>query len=252
MTLTVELAKLGATRSLNWPGRGLLVAVLILALAETGLHGDGFLYRFRSVFAAGRALEKIRYVETHDPELLILGNSRADNGFDPRTVVHATQLELPRGAFNLGLPGADARVLDGVVERLDRAGKFGPQGVRYVVLSLDEALVQPIDSLGQEVFFADPRLEWADGQYRDALRSVIRLYGYSANLAQLREPAVLTRFVQAMFHDSDPVGGAAREHLGYRAGFGGLQDAQAARLQDTEAVAPPSPVNERRLLDLLV
>lgn len=235
----------------RWPGRGLLVALVILAVVEAAMHGDGFLYRFRSVFAAGRAMDKIRYVEAHDPALLFLGNSRTDNAFDPRTVLKAAGLNLPGGAFNLGLPGADARVLDGIVERLDRAGKLGPHGVRFVVLALDEALVQPVDSLGQEVFFADRRLLWSDGQYRDALRTVIRLYGFSANLAQLREPAVLERFLRAAVHEVDPLGGAAGEHLGYRAGFGGLQDAQAAKLQDNDAVAPPSAVNERRLLDLL-
>jgi hypothetical protein len=251
MTAVVPKVPADAVCAGSRPGRGLLVAVLLLALVELGLHTDAFLYRFRSVFAAGRAFDKLQYVETHTPDLLILGNSRADNGFNPRIVVQALGVPLPRGAFNLGMPGADARVLDGVITRLDRNGRLGPRGVHYVVLLLDEALVQSIDSLGQEIFFASPSTLWADGQYHDALRAVFRLYGFSANLAQLREPAVLERFVRAIFGDVDPVGGGAAEHLGYRAGFGGLQDAQAARLQDAEAVAPPSPVNERRLLHLL-
>ena len=218
------------------------------------MHTDAFLLRYRSVFAAGRALDKVRYVERHRPELLILGNSRADNGFDPHTLRSTLGFALGRPAFNLGLPGADARVLDGVVERLARAGSLGVDGARYAVLSLDEALVQPIDTLGQDVFFVSVPRMWADGQYHDALRASFRLYGYAPNLRELHEPGTLSRFMSATFHDVDPVGGAAGAHLGYRAGFGGLQDAQSARLQEAGSFAPPSAVNLAhlwRLLDLL-
>lgn len=236
------------------PGRGLLFAVLLLSLVELWLHTDAFLLKFRSVFAAGRAMDKVVHVEANRPELLILGNSRADNGFDPRTVQHAFGRNWARGAFNLGLPGADARVIAGLVARLDRAGSFAPGGIRYVVLSLDESLVQSVDTLGQDVFFVSPSVLWSEGQYADALRAAFRLFGFADNLRQLREPAVLQRFVRAMHDDVEPVGGGAARHLGYRAGFGGLQDQHSARLQEAGSMSAPSEVNVRQLwlmLDLL-
>ena len=229
-----------------------MAALLVLA-AELGLHSDAFLERYRSVFAAGRAFDKTRYAETRCPSLLVLGNSRADNGFDPRTIRNALDFRVEREAFNLGVPGADTRVLAGIVDRIDSAGCLRDGGVRYAVLSLDEALVQKIDTLGQEVFLANRRQMWSDGQYHDALRTIVRLYGYSTNLRQLREPASLQRFASATLHDTDPVGGAAAQHLGYRAGTGSLQDMQSALKQDAGSLAPPDPVNLRhlwRMLDL--
>lgn len=233
------------------PGKGLIIAGVLLLAMECWLHTDAFLHRFRSVFAAGRAMDKVLYVEATRPEMLILGNSRADNGFDPVTVGRELGFDLGRGAFNLGLPGADARVLLGVVERLDQHGLLGSDGVRYLVLSLDESLVQSVDTLGQEVFFASPRRMWGDGQYEDLFRAVFRLYGYSSNLKQLREPASLQRFVQACIAEVDPVGGSAAAHRGYRAGFGGLQRADAAIRQEREAIAPPSAANIQNLYRLV-
>lgn len=233
------------------PGRGLAVAVLLLLALEAALHGDALLHRYRSVFAAGRALDKLLYVERTRPELLIIGNSRADNGFDPATVTRAAGAAPWRSAFNLGVPGADAAVLDGLVERLDRHGVLGPSGVRYAVLALDESMVQSIDTLGQEVFFVRPQVLWDDDRPHDALRAVLRLYGYSANLKQLREPAMLIRFVQATLRPVEPVGGAAAEHAGYRAGFGGLQRADAALRQEAEAMLPPHAPNQRHVQRLL-
>lgn len=253
MTPSVSLTR-ADRRALRPPGAGLLVAVMLLLILELSLHGDALLHRYRSVFAAGRALDKVIYVERHRPELLILGNSRADNGFDPTTVRATMGSGEVRSAFNLGIPGADTRVLLGVVRRLDAEGAFGSAGINRAALVLDEALVQAVDSLGQEVFFADIAQMWRDGQYLDAFRAAFRLYGYSANLRQLREPGTLARFVQASVADIDPVGGAAAAHLGYRAGFGGLQDRASAMLQEAGSRAPPDPVNVAnlfRILDLL-
>lgn len=236
------------------PGLGLLIGALLLCAVEAWLHTDGFLYRFRSVFAAGRAMDKVLYVEANRPELLILGNSRADNGFDPWTLRRALDLPLERGAFNMGIPGADTKVLAGILGRLDDSGCFGTGSVRYLVLSMDESMVQSIDTLGQEVFFGSGQRMLVDGQYRDFLRASFRLYGYSQNLRQLREPAALGRFIQAMNHEVEPVGGSAAAHLGYRAGFGGLQNSQSAVLQEAGAIDPPDPANVRhlwRMLDLL-
>ncbi|NWG74421.1 MAG: hypothetical protein HXY24_07410 [Rubrivivax sp.] len=236
-----------AVARLRRPGLGLLVGVLLLGLVEAWLHTDGFLLKFRSVFAAGRAMDKVVYAQHHRPGLLILGNSRADNGFDPRIVLKHFDPALERGAFNLGLPGADMRVLAGIVERLDHAGVFGNDGTRIVLLSLDESLLQAIDTLGQDVFFAGARRLWAERQFHDAFRATLRLYGYTENFRQLREPAVLRRFIKALHADVDPVGGAAADHLGYRAGVGALQDDVAARQQEAGSAAPPSDVNVRRL-----
>jgi hypothetical protein len=199
-------------------------------------------------------MEKVVYAQHQRPGLLILGNSRADNGFDPQTVLKHFDPALERGVFNLGLPGADMRVLAGIVERLDRAGVFGDNGTRIVLLSLDESLLQAIDTLGQDVFFAGARRLWAERQFHDAFRATLRLYGYTDNFRQLREPAVLRRFVEALHADVDPVGGAAADHLGYRAGVGALQDDAAARQQEAGSAAPPSDVNVRQLwwtLDVL-
>jgi hypothetical protein len=236
------------------PGAGLLVALLLLCAVEGWLHTDSFLLKFRSVFAAGRAMDKVVHVEQHRPGLLILGNSRADNGFDPRTVLAHFEPALARGAFNLGLPGADMRVLSGIVDRLDRAAVFGGDGTRIVLLVLDESLLQAVDTLGQDAFFAGTGRLWAEGQFHDAFRATLRLYGYADNFRQLREPAVLQRFITALHTDVDPVGGSASEHLGYRAGVGELQDDAAARQQEAGSKAPPSDVNVRQLwrtLDVL-
>jgi hypothetical protein len=115
-------------------------------------------------------------------------------------------------------------------------------------------MVQAVDTLGQEVFFAPIGSLLRDGQYKDAMRAGLRLYGYTDNLRGLREPASLQRFVQATLHDAEPLGGGAARHLGYRAGFGGLQDQAAAQQQELGSRAPPDAVNLRhlwRMLDLL-
>lgn len=233
------------------PGCGLAVAVLLLLTVEAVLHTDAFLLRYRSVFAAGRAMDKLRYAESRCPALLVLGNSRADNAFDPRTLRQELGSALEGQAFNLGLPGADIRVLAGVVERLDAVGCLRPGGVRDVVLTLDEALLQHIDTLGQDVFFGNRSQMWAQGQYLDLLRASLRLYGFAPNLRQLREPATLQRFARASMHDVDPLGGAAAVHLGYRAGFGGLQDQQSALKQEAGSAAPPVAANLIHLWRLL-
>ncbi len=236
------------------PGLGLLVALLLLVLVEAWLHTDVFLLQFRSVFAAGRAMDKVVFAEQHRPDLLILGNSRADNGFDPRTILRHFDSALASDGFNLGLPGADMRVLSGIVERFERNAVFGDGGVQIVLLVLDEGLLQSVDTLGQDVFFAGIRRLWAEGQFHDAFRATLRLYGYADNFRQLREPAVLQRFVTALRVDADPIGGGAAQHLGYRAGTGALQDEAAALQQEAGSTAPPSDVNLRRLwrtLDLM-
>jgi hypothetical protein len=236
------------------PGKGLLVAALLLFIVEVALHSDDTLHRLRSVFAAGRTLDTLLYVKAQIPRLLIVGNSRADNGFDPRIVARSMGGNRPIDAFNLGIPGGDARVLLGLLLDLDRAGLLGEGGVDAVVFSLDEAILQTVDTLGQEVFFAERRTMLQDGQVHDVLRSLIRLYGFSDNLRQLREPGTLERFVTALKTDTDPIGGGAAVHAGYRAGFGAAQDRDAALRQEAGSGKPPSESNLRnfwRAVDLL-
>ena len=243
-------------RGPNWHsgGAGVAFAILLLLVVEAYLHQDAFLLKYRSVFAAGRAMDKLNYVEAHRPRMLILGDSRVDNGFDPEVIAG----RLPKGdgasVFNLGLPGADARVLYGVVSRLSRAGMLGPDRVAYVVIGLDEGLVQSGTSLGYEVFFADRHAMWLNGEWSALLGSTLRLWGFADHFKELREPARLERFAAATLRDVDPVGGPARTHLGYRAGFGELQDAGQSLAQEVGSLRPPSPAMVDyffRTLDLL-
>lgn len=115
-----------AVRLRDRPGLGLAFALLLLAAVEAVLHTDAFLVRYRSVFAAGRAMDKVRYVESHPPALLIVGNSRVDNGFDPQALAERLGKAQRNHIFNLGLPGSDARTLFGLLTRFDRKKLLGP------------------------------------------------------------------------------------------------------------------------------
>lgn len=107
------------------PGAGLLVALLLLGAVECWLHTDSFLLKFRSVFAAGRAMDKVVYVKHHRPELLILGNSRADNSFRPGRCWRMSNLSWNVEHSASAFRGPICGVLSGIVERLDHAAVFG-------------------------------------------------------------------------------------------------------------------------------
>ena len=236
------------------PGAGCVFALALLGAVEAYLHTDGFLYKYRSVFAVGRALDKVRFVESHVPRILIVGNSRVDNAFDPTTVQANLKGVAPGEIFNLGMPGADARTLYGILTRLDDEGLLGPKRIARVVIGLDEAFLQAGDTLGYGVFFADRRELLKDREYVKLLRSCLRLWGFSDNLKELREPAKLEEFLRATLHDVAPQGGSASAHLGYRAGFGGLQNVQQVAMQEAGSKRPPNPrlVHDFwRCLDLL-
>lgn len=227
---------------------------MILLAAEAVLHTDAFCYRYRAVFAAGRAMDKLRYVESNPPTLLIVGNSRVDNGFDPDAIAARLGGDNRGRMFNFGLPGSDTRTLFGLLTRLDRRRLLGPSGIEAVVIGLDEGYLQPADALGYEVFFADRGAMLEKGEYRDLLRSLVRLWGFSDNLKELREPAKLERFIQASRGAVEPIGGAAAQFAGYRAGFGGLQDAAQTDVQEAGSRKPPDPARIdylNRSLDLL-
>ena len=66
------------TRVFHLFGWGSVIGLLLLALVETWLHTDNFMYRYRSVFAAGRAMGKLHYVRSHTLTLLVLVNSRVN------------------------------------------------------------------------------------------------------------------------------------------------------------------------------
>lgn len=235
-------------------GRGFLFALLLLLLPETLLHTDTFLYRYRSVFAAGRAMDKLRYVEAHVPGLLILGNSRIDNGLDPIVIADRLGVAGHEGIFNLALPGSDTRTLYGLLERLDRNALLGPGRIAAVLIGLDEDYLQAADGLGYEVFFADRATMFAHGEYVDLARSLVRLWGYADNLKELRDPARLERFLRASRESIEPTGGGAAEFKGYRAGFRGLQDAGQASMQEAGSRRPPDIARVaylQRSMDLL-
>src|SRR6185369_9455531 len=105
-------------------------------------------------------------------------------------------------------------------------------------IGLDEGLVQEGDALGYEVFFADRPL--SVGNVRGFFRTRIHLWGFAGNLKQLREPAKLMQFFQALAESTEPVGGGAALRLGYRPGFGGAQDAAQVARQEAGSTALPS------------
>ena len=227
------------------PGLGgaFWAAVLLIGLAELALHSEAVMVRYRAVFAQGRAYDKLLEVERHPPAILFIGNSRTDNGIDPRTVGRAWSDHALRG-FNLGLPGANALVYHGELQRLDARGLLGRQAIHAVVLGLDESALQEDNSLGYVSFLADRHALWDAARYRDWLGSYLRLWSYSGNLRELREPDKALRFIEASVRPLDPIGGAAAAHLGYRAGFGAAQNAGQVARQENAALRPPAPAVE--------
>jgi len=192
------------------PGLGgaFWMATLLLALAELALHSETVMFQYRAVFAVGRAYDKLFEVERRPPPVLFIGNSRTDNGIDPQTVdrvgLHA------RPGFNLGLPGANAIVYQGEIRRLDDRKLLGKTAIHTAVFGLDESALQEDNSLGYISFLADRRALWDAGRYRDWLASLLRLWSYSGNLRELREPDKALRFVEASVRSLDPVGARQR------------------------------------------
>lgn len=216
------------------------IAVLLVGAVEAALHSELVLHRYRSVFALGRAYDKLHHVERHPPMVLFLGNSRTDNGIDPRTFSRA-YLARDGYGFNLGIPGANAIIYHGILTRLDAQRLLGGKGVRTVVLGLDESALHDDDSLGYSAFLADRTTLWQEKRYLDWLGTYARLWSYADNLRQLSEPEKALRFAGATLHPTEPVGGSAARYLGYRAGFGGTQNAAQAAHQEAVARRAPDP-----------
>lgn len=238
--------------TLRWPpgvGRGAVLALALLVALNLLLLSDGVARRYGAVFAVGRAMDKQLYIESQPPAVLILGNSRVDNGLDPRT------LSANWGGvstFNHGVPGANARVMYGMLKRLEASGALERDRVRGVIIGLDESFLQADESLGYLYFFGDRASLWAARDYRAWFGSWLRLWSYSDNLRQLREPDKSLRFIAATFQSLEPVGGSASRNLGYRAGFagGGQNEGQVFR-QENQAQHAPDPAVLRAFESLL-
>lgn len=210
----------------------------VILLVEAAMHSDRVVHQYRAVFAAGRAMDKIIYVEKQPPQILFLGNSRVDNGIDPKTATQAMGSN-PDSGFNLGVPGANLVIYHGMLTRFAQQGLLGATGIRSVVIGLDESALQTDDSLGYSVFLADRSALLNAAQYRTWLGTWARLWAYSGNLRQLHEPEKLLRLVSASVSEIEPVGGGAAQHLGYRAGFGGGQNQAQVQVQEAGSRQPP-------------
>lgn len=236
---------------INKPACGALFAVFLLLLTEISLHTDTFLFKYRSVFAAGRLMDKLEAVNTLPVNLLALGNSRTDNGIDPIVIKQTTH----DNAFNLGVPGANAAVLYAIVLRLKNQGLLGPNRIAKVLIGLDESIFDAEDSLGYRVFFADRFTLLGNGEYRAWLSTVFRLLGYGPQIKELREPEKLLQFVRASYQEIQPIGGSAILNYGYRPGEREkFQNDQQLLLQEAGTMKAPDPIIEGylwKIIDLL-
>lgn len=235
-------------------GMGLLTAIVLLAGVEIGLHQDDIVARYAAVFGAGRAMEKVLYLESAPPQLLLLGNSRMDNGFDPRQIAPALGL-APDRVFNLGIPGANMAILYGIVARLDTNSLLGGNGITAAVLELDESELLNDDSLNLRVFFANRDALLQEHDFAALAETWLRLWGYAPNIKGLRDPGPLQKFIQASAGYLPPWGGPARDNLGYRAGIRDkFQTVEQLRRQQAGSSVAPAAKQLRylwRLLDLL-
>jgi len=138
------------------------------------------------------------------------------------------------------LPGAEACNVEGVIERLADKDMFGPGRIEQVLFGLDDGFFRRVGGLGYEVFFDDRARLLAHGRYRDWLRSVLRLWGYSDSLRTLQEPAKLIRFAQATLGEVESWGGNAKDTAGFRAADRFVnQDADQVKQQTAASRRPP-------------
>lgn len=222
-------------------GKGLLSCLVILLGVELYLHNPDFLHRYRSVFAVGRAADKLEYANHNYPRITFLGNSRVDNSIAPRVI--ADILGVPeRDVFNFGIPGVNSRVLAGIAKEIWSHGSPQPGQDTYFVLGLDDTLLTLEDNLNYSVFFADRGLLLRYKEWRTLSETLVRLWSYSGNLKGLREPARMRDFQQATLYDREPWGGALRENLGYRAQDGALNDRQRREGFTSSLAARPDPL----------
>lgn len=222
-------------------GKGVLTALLILLGLELYLHNEDFLHRYRSVFATGRAADKINYTINRKPQLIFVGNSRVDNAVNPKILIDALRLDS-QSAFNLGIPGVNTLVLSGIAGKLVDRQLPGNRPPVIVLLGLDETLFTLADQLNYSVFFADRWQLLLDGNFKLLGSSVLRTWGYSNNLKGLREPGRLRDFFKATLTDQEPWGGPLKNNLGFRAKEGVLSEQEAARIPGENPIPHLDPV----------
>lgn len=231
-------------------GKGVITGLLILLGVELYFHTNDFLHRYRSVFAVGRAADKIAHVVETQPSILFMGNSRVDNGIDPDVIASGLNIRRER-VFNLGIPGQNTRVLSGVVRKLELSQGFSTPAVRYVMIGLDATLFSMDDSLNYSVFFADRSEMAVNGEFYELLSSLFRLWGFSTNLKGLRDPARMKDFIAASFSDREPWGGSVLSNLGYRAKRDKLTVAEINKSTNQISTPRLSSLARKYLLDTL-
>jgi len=218
-------------------GGGAVFALILILICELCLHTDSFLLKYRSVFAAGRLMDKVDALTNLPVKLLLIGNSRTDNGFDPFLLQEITHLK----AFNLGVPGANAEILYGITAKLNTKGVFAEGNINKVLLGLDESIFQHGDSLGYGVFVADQDELFSENQFKELFNGYFRLIGYGGQLKELREPEKLIRFFKASYQEIEPMGGAAMINYGFRPGERGkFQNDEQLLAQEAGALNPPN------------
>ena len=221
---------------MNRKAYGAVFAVFLLFIAELFLHSDTFLFKYRSVFAAGRLMDKLEALTELPIDIVLIGNSRTDNGFDSLLLKEMTGL----GVFNLGVPGANEEILYGIVSKLDSKGVFSQGKVSKVLLGLDESIFQQGDSLGYGVFVANQNELIHRYQFKELFDTYFRLLGYGGQLKELREPEKLIRFFKATYQEIEPMGGSAKINYGFRPGERGkFQNDQQLLVQEAGAQNPP-------------
>ena len=162
-------------------------AALLIAIFAVNLVVDPYglfrivdvpgLNRIKSQAGERSALFKRTGVERMRPAGLVLGNSRAEIGFDPESPAWP---ESARPVFNLALPGAGiAAVADELAEALRSASP------RLVVVGLD-FLDFRVDPSSDESFTAQPANADSTRGLRDRATALLTLNALADSLATIR------------------------------------------------------------------
>jgi len=211
--------------------KGILVATLLLILVEFAFHQDEIVQKYRSVFAAGRLMDKIDYINNYKPKLIVAGNSRIDNGIDPMTaknLISSDSVDI----FNLGIPGSNMRVIQGVTNYITANNNPLNSVSDHILIGLDPGLFILEEQLGYSIFFGDRKEMWNQQDFHWLLASIFRLWGFSPNLKGLREPDKLQKFIKASFSQVEAWGGDVTTNKGFRAEEGILSVKEQHNTED--------------------
>lgn len=77
-------------------------------------------------------MDKLNTLYEVPVNVLIIGNSRTDNGFDPFLLKEVIGFNV----YNMGIPSANAEVLYGIVSKLDGEGLFSKEKISKVLIGL--------------------------------------------------------------------------------------------------------------------